>query len=94
MLMVIAVAFFYTWAQSREVIKIGQFAISGPNKSLSVTIISLLTILLVAGSSILVLVGLTAIIVSVHAVAHELMLDADLEGRSSSKMVGNVETEE
>lgn len=93
MIILIASSFVYVWAAAKDSIKVGPYTLNGRNKSLAVIGLSLLTIFIVAGSSILVMVGFTAILIAVHAVAHEIMLDADLEEQSNKKMVGTVDAD-
>ncbi len=84
----------WVWAQSKAEIRLGAYAFVGKNKTVLIASVAALLIFMVAGSSILVLVGLCAIITAGHAVAHEIMLDPELEMQAGQKMTGKVEETE
>jgi hypothetical protein len=91
---VFASAGVWVWAQSKAEIRLGSYAFVGRNKTVLIASVALLFIFMVAGSSILVLVGLCAIITAGHAIAHEIMLDPELESQTGQKMTGKVEETE
>lgn len=103
LIVLVAIAFFYMWAAARESISIGKFSISGTNKTWIVSLVSVILILVVAGSSIPTLAGVTSLIIFVHAIAHEIVLETDVEVQAnpgavttsevSVAVVGQVEVE-
>jgi hypothetical protein len=93
LILVICSAFAWVWAQAKSEIRVGAYAFTGRNKTILIASISVLLIFLIAGSSILVLVGLCAILTAGHAIAHDIMLDPEMELEMGKKMTGTVEQE-
>lgn len=88
LIFLIAYFFLYRYLKTAKVIKVGRYEIKGQTRLIGSTVVLCVLFVLVAGSTIVWLIAATALFSMGHAVAHEAMLDADLEANANTTMTG------